>query len=136
MRNDRLGLLGTITGDGFTRMLDFTLRYPSPDSGTLYLHLHSPVFAVAPPRTAICTALAFASPSTLVLTTSTGALNIYNIANSIEDCPPAPIISHQLQTNLISAIFIAYASSYPNILASASRSGILSFNGHARSFYG
>lgn len=62
----------------------------------------------------------------LVITAPTGALNIYNISNSLEKYPPEPLISHQLETTLISAISIAYPSSHPNILASASRSGILS----------
>jgi transcription factor C subunit 6 len=125
-RRERLGLLGLSTSDGSARVLDITVCLPAPDGETQYLHVSSPAFTMSPPSPAICTGLAFASTSDLIIATSTGALSIYNIANPPEPNLPEPHISHQLESTLVSAISSAHPSPHPMILAGASTSGTLS----------
>jgi transcription factor C subunit 6 len=121
-----LGPLAIITSDGSARVLDITVRHPTPDPETQYLHVSSPAFAVSPPSPAICTTLEFASTSDLIIGTSTGALSMYNMADAMGPYAPEPSLSRQLGSTHVSAISNAYPSSHSAILTSSSRSGTLS----------
>lgn len=125
-RNEWLGPLAIITGDGSARVLDINVRHSPLDPETQCLHVSSPAFAVSPPSPVICTTLEFASPSDLIIGTSTGAMSIYSMVNAVGPDAPEPRLSHQLGSTHVSNLSHAYPSPHSLTLASASGSGTLS----------
>ncbi|EKV05868.1 Transcription factor TFIIIC complex subunit Tfc6, putative [Penicillium digitatum PHI26] len=113
-----IGLLATVWGDGYVRVLDIKTGGVSQE--TEFFKIKSPAFEAKPPST-VCTCVTWLSPSDLVVGCGNGFVAIWNIEPS-STSQPLPYFYRPLHATYILNITSAYPV-HPQLIITISMDG-------------
>ncbi|OQE05821.1 hypothetical protein PENVUL_c021G04429 [Penicillium vulpinum] len=115
---ESIGLLATVWGDGYVRVLDIKIDGGSQE--TEFLKIKSPAFEARPPST-VCTCVSWLSPSDLVVGCGNGFVAVWNIGPSSAPDPP-PYFYRPIHATYILDITSAYPV-HPQLIITVSMDG-------------
>ena len=117
-----LKLLAVLSTDGCVRILAINTAYLAGHPRA-YIRVKTPVLHLSPSN-AVFTTMCWASTTDLIVGTSDGTVQIYNI---LDDTNPMPYFSHQIHSTYVMSITSTFPSSTPTCIASTSAAGNLVF---------
>ena len=120
---ERLGLLGIVSGDGAIRVLEVPI--PSDGDKTSFAHIETVAFECRPPVT-LCTCLTWLSSTRIAAGCANGFVAVWDLPVSLnpEDSNPRPAIYSGISTSYILSIASCYPSR-PHMLMTTSMTGYL-----------